>query len=146
MEKEANANTHATLAWSRVTTWRKYPHEYWERELIVTLDDDLSPAAKGYEIIEVVERASLQNCNWTYFIDVHDSTCINEDHALTGHKYWFSIARTTMSEEPDEYLAQEDGFDSFDQAKGQAESRLAALLVADNDSAYWMSSPSILAP
>jgi hypothetical protein len=133
MKKASNTNMHATLAWSRVTTWWKYPHENWERERIETLDDDLSPAAKGYEIIEVAERACLQDRNWTYFIDVHDSTCLNQDDELAGHEHWFNIARTTMSEEPDEDLAQEDGFDSFNEAKRQAESRLAALLLAGDD-------------
>lgn len=146
MKKEPNANTHAMLAWSRVTTWWKYSREYWERERIETLDDDMSPAAKGYEIIEVVERACLQDRNWTYFIDVHDSTCINEDDELSGHEYWFSIARTTISEEPDEDLAEEDGFDSFNEAKRQAESRLVALLVAGGDSTCRRSSPSMPAP
>jgi hypothetical protein len=144
MKKEPNANIHAMLVWSRTTTWWKYPHEDWERERIETLDGDLSPAAKGYEIIEVVERATLQDRNRTYFIDVHDSTCINKGDDLTGHEYWFFIARTTMSEEPDEDLAQEDGFDSFNEAKRQAGSRLVALLIAGDDGTCWRPSPSMV--
>jgi hypothetical protein len=123
MNNESNA-----LAWSRVTTWWKYPRENWERRRIETLDDDLSPADKGYAIIEVVERACLQHRHWTYFIDVHDSACLNEDNGLAGHEHWFSISRASLSQQPDEDLAQEDGFDSFGEAKRQAESRLAALV------------------
>jgi hypothetical protein len=75
---------------------------------------------------------------------VHDSTCINKYDDLTGHEYWFFIARTTMSEEPDEDLAQEDGFDSFNEAKRQAESRLVALLIAGDDGTCWRPSPSMV--
>jgi hypothetical protein len=72
MDKTDLSSVRAMLAWSRVTNWSKYPHELWERENIETLDDDLSPAANGYEITGIVETAWLQDRIGIYVVRVHD--------------------------------------------------------------------------
>jgi hypothetical protein len=132
VDKADLSNVHVLLAWSRVKTWWKYPCDVWQRKRIETLHDDLSPAAKGYQITEIVENASLQDRDGSYVVAVH---CCVED---SSHEYWFSIVRSADLErhpdEPDEEVALEGGFDNLAEAKRQAESRLVALLAARNAS------------